>query len=145
MSEEISSKPPTSFYVIGVAALLWNLLGISAYVQQATLSPEALAEMSELQRTFFETRPAWATSAFAIAVNGGALGCVLLLMRKYLAYYLFVLSLAGVAVQSLHSWFLSNGIEAFGTAGVVLALPVWVVGIYLIWYAKDAQKKRWIS
>lgn len=145
MSEEISNKPPTSFYVIGVAALLWNLLGISAYVQQATLSPEALAEMSELQRTFFETRPAWATSAFAIAVNGGALGCVLLLLRKYLAYYLFVLSLAGVAVQSLHSWFLSNGIEAFGTAGVVLALPVWVVGIYLIWYAKDAQKKGWIS
>ena len=145
MSEEISNKPPTSFYVIGVAALLWNLLGISAYVQQATLSPEALAEMSELQRTFFETRPAWATSAFAIAVNGGALGCVLLLLRKYLAYYLFVLSLAGVAVQSLHSWFLSNGIEAFGTAGVILALPVWVVGIYMIWYAKDAQKKGWIS
>ena len=145
MSEAVASNPPKSFYIIGAAALIWNLIGISAYVQQATLSPEALAQMPELQRTFFETRPAWATSAFAIAVNGGALGCVLLLMRKYLAYYLFVISLVGVALQSLHSWFLSNGIEAFGTAGVILALPVWVVGIYLIWYAKDAQKKGWIS
>lgn len=145
MSEVSSNTPPRMFYIVSAVALVWNLIGISAYVQQATLSPEALAQIPELQRTFFETRPAWATSAFAIAVNGGALGCVLLLLRKALAYYMFMLSLLGVAVQSLHSWVLSNGLEVFGSGGVIVALPVWIVGIYMIWYAKDAQNKGWID
>jgi hypothetical protein len=55
--------------------------------------------ISESHRAIIEARPAWATGAFAIAVFGGALGCLLLLLKKSAAYYLFIASLLGVIVQ----------------------------------------------
>lgn len=54
--------------------------------------------MPETHRAIIEVRPAWATGAFAIAVFGGALYCVLLLLRKSTAYYLFIASLLGVII-----------------------------------------------
>ena len=75
MNEEaLNGKPPTSFYVIAGAALIWDLLGVFAYVSQVRMSPEDLAALSEAQRMLIESTPAWSTAAFAIAVNGGALG-----------------------------------------------------------------------
>jgi hypothetical protein len=41
---------------------------------------DALAAYSEAALAFVEDRPAWATVAFALAVSGGALGCLMLLL-----------------------------------------------------------------
>jgi hypothetical protein len=38
--------------------------------------------MPETHRAIIDTRPAWATGEFAVAVFGGALGCLLLLLKK---------------------------------------------------------------
>ena len=145
MSEEVASKPPMSFYVIGVVALIWNLIGIFVYVLQVTMSPEAIEALPELQRAYVEALPTWVTSAFAIAVNAGALGCILLLLRKSLAVLLFILSLAAVLVQGFYGWFLSNALEAYGIGGVVQSLLTIIISIFLILYAKDAQKKGWLN
>ena len=85
-----------SFWAIGAVALIWNVMGIMNFFWQMT--PDTLAAMPESQRAIIKGRPAWATGAFAIAVFGGALGCLLLLLRKSAAYYLFVASLLGVLV-----------------------------------------------
>lgn len=58
--------------------------------------------MHESYRAIIEGRPAWATGAFAIAVLGGALGCLLLLLRKSAAYYLFIASLLDAIVTMTH-------------------------------------------
>ena len=57
--------------------------------------------VADTHRAIIEVRPAWATGAFAIAVFGGALGCLLLLLRKSTAYYLFIASLLGVIVAMI--------------------------------------------
>ena len=118
---------------------------VSAYVDQMTMGPEAIAQMTEAQRQYFETRPAWASSAFAIAVNAGALGCLLLLLRKALAHPVLILSLAGVIVQNLHAYIFSNGWSAFGPAGIGFVAAVIIVGVYLIRYAANAKKMGWIT
>ena len=86
-----------SFWAIGTVALIWNVMGIMNFFMQ--MKAGMLAEMPESQRAIIESRPAWATGAFAIAVFGGALGCLLLLLRKSAAFYLFIASLLGVIVQ----------------------------------------------
>jgi len=68
-----SVSPPRSYWVISGLALLWNLVGLAAYINQVTMSPEGLAELPEAQRTVLENTPAWATSAFAIATTTGVL------------------------------------------------------------------------
>lgn len=145
MSEESSNKPPRSFYLISGFALLWNLLGVMAYVGQVTISDEALNALPEAQRMLYQTMPVWATAAFAIAVNGGALGCLLLLLRKAIATPVLIASLAGVVVQMYHSLFIANSIEVYGPGGAVMPISVVVIGAYLVWYSMDTRKKGWVS
>ena len=85
-----------SFWAIGAVALIWNVMGCINFFMQ--MNPDALADYPEAARSLVEGRPGWATGAFAIAVFGGALGCLLLLLRKSAAYYLFIASLLGVIV-----------------------------------------------
>lgn len=145
MAEEFDTNPPRSFYLIGGFALLWNLLGVMAYVGQVTMTEEVLNSLPEAQRLLYETVPSWATAAFAIAVNGGALGCLLLLLRKALATPVLIASLAGVIVQMFHSFFMSNSMEVYGPGGMIMPIGVVVVSVYLVWYSMDVKKKGWVS
>ena len=67
-----SEKPPVWFWVVSVTALLWNLVGVMNYLNQAFNQVALLEAMDQAQRTAFEGIPAWATAAFAIAVFSGA-------------------------------------------------------------------------
>jgi hypothetical protein len=145
MSEETSNKKPVWFWIVGWGALLWNLMGVFAYIMQVTMSPEMMATMPEAQREILENTPAWATGAFALAVFGGAFGSLLLLLKKKWAFELFVISLIGVTVQMYHSLFLSNSIEVYGPGGAVMPIMVVLFGIGLIWMAKHSISKGWIS
>ena len=145
MNDATTTPMPRTFYWISGAALLWNLLGIAAYVGQVTMTPEAIAALPEAQRALYENVPGWVTSAFAIAVNAGAIGCLLLILKKALALPVLILSLVAVLIQMFHNFFLSNAIEVMGAAAVVGPAFVILIGIYLVWFANDAKKKGWIS
>ena len=119
MNEQTNSGPPKMFFWVSGAALVWNLLGVMAYVGQVTMSPEVLNAIPEEQRALYENIPSWVTSAFAIAVNGGAIGCLLLILRKSLALPVLIVSLAAVLVQMFHNFFLSNAVEVMGASAVV--------------------------
>ena len=130
-----------SFWAIGVVALIWNVIGAINFFWQ--MNADALAAMPESHRAIVEGRPVWATGGFAIAVFGGALGCLLLLLRKSAAYYLFIASLLGVIVTMIHT--LGVGID-FGLGEIlgIILMPL-VVAAFLIWYSKQAESKSWIS
>jgi len=145
MSESINGGPPKSFYWIAGIALVWNLLGLGAYVSQVTTSPEMLAGMSDAERALYENLPAWATGAFAIAVNAGALGCLLLLFKKALAVPILILSLVGVLVQNFNSFVLMGALSIVGPAGAAFSAAVVVIGVYLVWFANNAKAKGWIG
>jgi hypothetical protein len=145
MSEENRSNSPKWFMIVSIILLVWNLLGVMAYIMQVTMSPEALAALPEAQRQLYETTPVWATAAFAIAVNGGALGCLLLVLKRNLAGIFLQLSLAGVLVQMFHSFFMSKSFEVFGPGGLIMPIMVIVIAICLVMLAAKAKVKRWTS
>ena len=140
-----TSSPTKLFWIISGIALVWNLLGVMAYLMQVTMSPEALQALPENQRALLESTPAWATGAFAIAVWGGALGSLLLLLRKKLATTVLIISLAGIIVQMFHSFFMSNSMEVYGPGGLAMPIMILLIGIYLIWYSRKATEKGWMS
>lgn len=141
-----STKPPVWFWVIGIIALLWNLMGVNAYLQQAyqTDSFKAMYNTPELLELVNST-PAWATAAFAIAVFAGALGCIALLLRKSWAKPLFLLSLIGIVVQMIYNLFISKAMEVYGPGAALMPALVIVVGIFLVWYSKKSAVKGWIA
>ena len=144
MSQSTSGAPKW-FLIIGIGALVWNLLGVFAYIMQQTMSPADLAALSEAERNLYETTPAWATAAFAIAVHGGALGCLALVFKKSWALPLLVISLAAVLVQMVHTFFISNSIEVFGPGGMIMPVMILVIAVYLVFLARSAKEKGWIS
>jgi hypothetical protein len=140
-----STTAPKWFKIIAITALIWNLLGVMAYIMQVTMSPEALAALPEAERLLYETVPSWATGAFAISVFGGTLGCIALFAKKASAFPLFIISLIGILTQMYHSFFMSNSFEVFGPGGAIMPVMVIVVAIYLIWLSQSAKSKGWIS
>lgn len=145
MSEKSNNKAPAWFMIAAVVFLVWNLFGVMAYIMQVTMSPDALAALSDEERLLFETTPAWATAAFAVAVNGGALGCLLLLLKRNLAGFFLQLSLAGVLVQMFHSFFMSQSFEVYGPGGMAMPVMVIIVAIYLVILAAMAKSNGWTS
>ncbi len=148
MSEESTSpKIPTWFWVVAGIALVWNLLGVFSYIGQMMLmsNPEVMAELPADQQALYENTPAWATGAFAVAVWGGAIGCLLLLLKKKAAKIVLIVSLAGVLVQMVHSFFMSNNFEVFGPGGMVMTVMIIVVAIGLVWFADKSIKEGWIN
>ena len=127
-----------SFWLIGAVALIWNVMGGINFLSQ--MSADALAAYPEVARALVASRPTWATGAFAIAVFGGVLGCLLLLIKKSVAYYLFIVSLLGVIVTNIHTFGVTASTEIW--VGSLMSL---VVAAFLIWYSKHAESKGWIS
>ncbi|MDX1315550.1 MAG: hypothetical protein R3356_08615, partial [Eudoraea sp.] len=92
------------------------------------------------------SRPAWVTAAYAIAVWGGLLGCIALLIRKRWARPLLLVSLLGVVAQTSYNLFATNAVEIYGQGmGLLLPLFVVVIAILLVLIAKIADRKQWLS
>lgn len=144
MSDENVSRIHWSFWAIGVFALIWNVMGTLNYLMQ--VNADSLASYQESARAIIVGRPGWATGGFAIGVFVGALGSVLLLLRKSAAYYLFVVSLIGVFVTMIHT--VEVGVSKFAFSAmeilIMIVMPV-VVAAFLVWYSRHAQSKDLIS
>ena len=145
MSDMLNGKPTTNFWIISGAALVWNLIGIIFYLGQVTISPEALAAMTEVQQEFFIATPSWATAAFAIAVNAGALGSLLLLLRKAWAVPLFMLSLAAIVVQDVDAFVMRNAFSIVGVNGVIIPSMVFIISIALLMYSSATKSRGWLN
>jgi hypothetical protein len=113
--------------------------GVSATPEQlkAVYSPEQFAAI--------EATPVWVTSAFATATTLGVIGSIVLLLRKALAFLLFVVSFVALLIQDVYLFLLSDSLAVFGSSLLVIQGSVFVGGVIWIWYASFARKKGWIA
>lgn len=140
-----TNKAPVWFWAVAVLALVWNAVGVVAYIGQTTMTPEALAALPPAERALMTATPAWATAAFAIAVFGGAAGSLLLLLRSRVALPVLLLSLVGVVVQMSYVFFLSDALAVYGSEGLAMPLSVLLVSLLLPFFARHAARRRWIA
>lgn len=145
MTDNVSVKPPMWFWIVSAVALVWNIMGVMAYLGSAFITDEMKAEMPPEQLALMENTPAWVTAAFAIAVWGGLLGCIALLLRKKWARPVLVISFLGIIAQMSYSFFMSNASEVYGQVqGVIMPILVIIIGAALVLLAKSAIKKGWL-
>lgn len=146
MSEKSNAKPAVWFWIVSILALLWNLMGVMSYLEQAYMTDEIKAQYTADQLTLMEGIPAWVTAAFAIAVWGGLLGCIALLFRKKWAKPVLMVSLIAILIQMGYSFFMTNAVEIYGPIpGVIIPLLVIIIAIALVQFARIAEKRTWIS
>jgi hypothetical protein len=145
MTEDPQTALPSSFKIIAGVALAWNILGLIAYLMDVMMSPEAVAALPEAERTLRDSMPVWATAGYATAVHAGTFGSLGLVLKKAWSVPLLIASLAGIVVQQIYIFFMSNAIEVYGAATMVFPVLVLLIGIYLVWYSRSAKQKGWIS
>jgi len=138
-------KPPTWFWVVAAIALLWNLMGVLAYLGEAFATPEMLESMPSEQRDLIENRPAWATAAYALAVWGGLLGCIFLLLKKGIAQIVFIVSLAGILIQMAYNLFIAESTLSYGPGQVAMVIMIPLIGVLLVFLAKRGKSEEWLS
>ena len=140
-----STKPPVWFWIVAVVVLLWNALGIMAYLMRAYLTDDAIAALPEEQQVYLQNQPAWYMGVFALAVFGGTLGSLLLLLRKALAYWVFVVSLVCVVAQWSYDMFMVENSPAFESSGMAMAIMIPVFSVALVFISRTAKAKGWIG
>lgn len=139
-----SVKIPVWFWIVAALALLWNLMGVMAFFAETGKTPEDLAAMAEAERHLYETYPMWAMIAFGAAVFGGAIGSLLLLLRSKFAQAVLVISLVGVIVQMVHSFFIAKSMAVYGPGAMIMPTMVIVIAAALVWLARSASAKGWL-
>jgi hypothetical protein len=137
-NESTSNKPPVWFWIVSVIALLWNGAGVFQYLQQAYQTESFKTMNTPEQLEIYANLPSWHTAAFAIAVFGGLLGCLALILRKKIAYTLFLISLIAVIIQMGYLTFSLK-------MGNIMTAMIVVVAILLVWFAKKGIAKGWLS
>ena len=138
----IAAGLPRWYWGVSATGLIWNLLGVAAFVLQMTMD---LSSLPDVQREFHESTPGWATAGFALAVFGGVLGCTALLLRKRWAFIMLAVCVVGILVQFGHSLFIGNGIEVFGPQGLIMPILTLSIAIALVWFARYAGEKGWLD
>jgi hypothetical protein len=139
-----TNKPSKSFWLISIIALIWNLMGVNQYIQQAYMTDSFKAMYNEKQLNMILDSPSWATAAFAIAVFAGSLGCLALLLRKRIANTLFVISFIAIVVQNIDALTRFNFSE-FNTMEISMTFMIPICALFLIWFSKNAINKSWIK
>ncbi len=139
------NKPPIWFWILSVLALLWNAMGVNQYLQQAYNTESFRALYTPEQLALTDSTPAWATAAFAIAVFGSVLACVLLLLRKKLAKTVFIIALIAIVVQMTHGLIIAKSYEVTSAFQTSMAIIVPIVGLLLYLFAKRSIEKGWLN
>src|SRR3546814_18207171 len=74
--ESKAMKVPASVWIVGALALLWNLVGVAAFVMQVAMPAEALGAMPAEQRAIYAATPAWLYVFYGLATFGGVAGSI---------------------------------------------------------------------
>ncbi len=124
-----------------IASLLFMMLGCAMYLMHVLTDP---ASLPADQRAAYEAVPAWAMGAFAIATWGGALGALMLVLRRKLAEPLLLLALAAVLAWLAAFFVVPSLRDAVSTNDLVVPVAVTIVTWTIFWFARHSRQRGWL-
>lgn len=134
-------RTPRHLWVVGILGLLWNCLGAFDYLMTETRNESYMSQFTPEQLEYFYGFPAWVVAFWALAVWGGVLGALLLLLRKRLAVPVLLVSFLSMIVTSIYNFGLSEGLEVTGGAGLAFSGLIFVVALGLWLYARNMSRR----
>ena len=145
MTTAAVSSRPASYWIVAVLALLWNLLGVAMFCMQIAITPDQIAAMPPEQRQILQDTPQWLQAAYAVAVFGGVLGAIGLLMKRRWAITFFLLSLLGLIVQIAGTFAMTRAWQILGPAGLAMPVLLLVIALFLLSYSRRAAARGWLG
>ena len=140
------SAAPGWFRVVAIVLLLWNLFGCFMFWTQYRMTPGQIAALTPGQQALWNGMPGWMWVIYAVAVLSGALGALMLVLRRRVALPLLWLSLVAIVVQFAQVFFPGGALELLGPA-MALPMPLCItaVAVLQVWLARRARARGWIA
>ena len=125
-------KAPWHLWVVGVLAMLWNGSG-AATIMAAQYG--AYPNLPADEAAYYAAQPLWFALVTDVALFGGILGGLALLLRSRWAPALFAISL--LAIMVTNGYDLASGTSRMftNTTTVVVTCLIWILAILQLWYA----------
>lgn len=140
-----STRPKMWFWIVTILFLLWNLMGVGAYIFEMSGDMESMAAYyTKEQIDFFTSFPDWYTWSYGIAVFAGLFASVALLFKKRQAVLLALLSLIAVIVCRVYdltvdAWSIMDVVDRF----FLILVPVLSILLWL--FARSVRVKGWLK
>ena len=144
MPEAIAATPdqtPWHLWLVGILGLLWDSMGAFDYLMTQTQNESYMSQFTLEQLEFFYGFPTWVVVFWALAVWGGVLGMLLLLLKRRLAVPVLLVSFLAMIVTSIQNFLLSNGLEVVGGAGLLFSALIFVFALGLWLYARSMAER----
>ena len=138
---EADGKTPVHLWVVGVLALLWNLMGAFDYLATQMQLEFYMSQFTDAQLEYFYSFPKLMTACWAFATWGAVAGSIGLLLRKKWAVWAFAVSCAGMVFTTIYNFGLTNGAEIMGSGAIIFSVVIWVIAFFLLYYSWSQAKK----
>lgn len=129
-------RAPAGFLIIALLSLAWNLMGDAAYIVQVTADLGKRAQTDPYQARLFAQLPAYVWTAYAVAVWGGTVAAVALLLRRAIASPLFALSLVAVIVQFSHIFLNTDILAVKGWSAAIFPAVILILAVAQFLFAR---------
>ncbi|WP_186434707.1 hypothetical protein [Dokdonia sp. Hel_I_53] len=141
-----TQKPTALFWIVAIVALLWNVMGLSAFLMDAFAPEISQASYTAEQIEMAASAPLWYKIAYGIATITGFLASLMLVARKTYAVPLFLVSLIASIVHAAYIIISIDGVNNFGLlGGLIFPLIVVLLGLFFWWFSKYSLSKGWIK
>jgi hypothetical protein len=142
MHDQYAPQPLARWYIAAaVASLLLMTLPLAAAVIHLTTDP---ATLPLDERAQYQAEPMWMVLAFGLTGLAGAVGGLMLVLRRRAAVPLLLIALIAIAV-----WFAGlfvNGQlrDLLSTGQIAVAIGVVAVTWTIYWFARHSRQRRWL-
>lgn len=135
-------RPLARWYMAGaIAALIFMLLGVAAYLLHVTANP---ATLEPDQRVLFAAEPIWVLSASAIGFWVGLAGALLLVLRRKLAQPVLFISLLAILVWLAGVLFAPGFRDLVTTNDIAVVVAAAVISWTIFWFARHSNQRGWL-
>jgi hypothetical protein len=141
----MENTAPRGLLWAGIALLLWNLMGVGAFVGQWMMATDQLANLPPEQREMWVSMPGWAWAAYAVAVFGGTAGAIGLVMRKAWTVPLFAASLIAVLVQFTYPFIIADGLRTLGPSALIFPAFIIAIAVLQCWLSRKWRAAGWLN
>lgn len=142
MNEGQAPRPVARWYLpAAIAALLFMVLGCAVFLLDVSTDP---ATMPLDQRAAHDAQPLWLILANGVAAGVGALGTLLLVLRRKIAEQLLLLSFVAVAIWLAGLLLVQRLRDLLGSDDIAVAIVVTILTWTIYAFARHSRQRGWL-
>jgi hypothetical protein len=142
MDERYTPRPVASWYLIAaIASLVFMALGCVSLAMHVATDP---ATLPLDQRALFQAEPSWVLAASAVGFVAGALGSLLLVLKRRAAEQMLFVSLVGVLVWLGGMMLTPRFRDLLSTDQVAVLLTIVAITWSIYWFARHSRQRGWL-